>query len=374
MNIFGNSKSSPDYLQEIDGSDLEILADRLMPFIVEKMTAQSRSRKNGFNYNQKLPSWLSEIDFPLSGNLQVKMAVSTDRGPFDKFLEGHAELSINANIAIEYLNGKGTLIDIGANIGSISLPVAKSGSNVVSVEMLPDNVSKLNFSVLLNKFANMRIVQAAASREDGLAFYSGSEAWGVVTETGSQSVAYKLDTIVRMIELSDPNFIQHPIFLKVDVEGHEAAVFEGAAEFLAEFRPTILFEAIDFQGREAALAAKEGIVSAGYELFLLFPSVLCPYDVNRLQVPLVADFLAVPKEKISELSRDFPTYEIRNLTDQEIADNIMFQCDFPNHRNHVVRVLESLGAIRNRPCFEQVREKLLQCDDADIAKAAAAIS
>jgi len=37
------------------------------------------------------------------------------------------------------LNGTGTLLDIGAHIGTIALPVAATGSRVVAIEMNPAN-------------------------------------------------------------------------------------------------------------------------------------------------------------------------------------------------------------------------------------------
>jgi precorrin-6B methylase 2 len=86
----------------------------------------------------------------------------------------------NAQLLMQLLSGSGTLIDVGANIGTISVPVAARGSEVISIEMVPDNCLRLWFARRLNGLTNLHIVQAAASDYDGMIAFAGGEAWANV--------------------------------------------------------------------------------------------------------------------------------------------------------------------------------------------------
>lgn len=324
------------------------------------------------NGSFNLPSWLTEIEFPNGGDLRVRLVVATERGQFDTILEAQTGLSENAELILKYLRGQGTLIDVGANIGSIALPVAKTGTNVVAIEMLPANIAKLGFATLANGLSNVRIVQAAASNFDTIISYSGDEAWGSVGATGAPAVGYKLDTLVRMTDLAEPNFMKEPMFLKIDVEGHEAAVIEGSTYFLSHFRPFVLFEAIDYPDNgEEALSAKVKIMNAGYRLYSVSSGVLTPYEHNQLQVQMVSDFLAVPTERVSDIASLFPGHSVRELTDREMADALLEMCNHTSHhRNHVLRVLGQQQA----PVYgEEVLRKLENSPEFEIASAAKAM-
>jgi FkbM family methyltransferase len=61
--------------------------------------------------------------------------------------------------------------------------------------------------------------------------------------------------------------LPRPDVLKVDVEGHEAAVFRGARGMLGEMRPHVIFESTLHDGRGDDVAALRILVECGYRLF-----------------------------------------------------------------------------------------------------------
>jgi FkbM family methyltransferase len=131
----------------------------------------------------------------------------------------------NGRLLMKLLGGTGTLLDIGANIETISVPVAQSGSSVMAVEIIPANCLKLWTSGVANNLTNLEIIQAAASDIDGLLNYRGEEVSGAISADGKgpQALCLRVDSI-----LAHAASVAEPLIFKIDVEGYESAVLVGA--------------------------------------------------------------------------------------------------------------------------------------------------
>lgn len=323
---------------------------------------------------------LEWIDFPRDVPDTVKIAISVKRGTYDEIIENHIGHPINAFLLRELLKGEGALIDIGANIGTIALPLAGSGSSVLAVEMLPGNVLKLALAVLANRFRNVCVVQAAASSRDGLLCYGGSEAWAAVASTGSEAVCYRLDTICRMVSLSHPGLLKAPLAIKIDVEGHEAEVLKGAEETIKEYRPYVLFESIDFPlesvewvGHQEVVASetKQMLASQDYLLFVLYRNVLAPRSPEQAQEGMVCDFLAVPREKAADLRARLTSFEFRDLTLSEIVDWMVdLSREDVEHKFHALKFIEEARAVHPVSAFRKPLEELARDENPEISRKA----
>jgi hypothetical protein len=62
---------------------------------------------------------------------------------------------------------RGTVWDIGANVGLYTLLALRKAARVIAVEPLPDNIRYLERHLQLNKIRNVEIVAAAVGRECG---------------------------------------------------------------------------------------------------------------------------------------------------------------------------------------------------------------
>lgn len=323
---------------------------------------------------------LQLIDFPRGVRDPVKIAIDVKRGVYDEIIENHLGHPLNVLLLREIIDGKGTLIDVGANIGTIALPLADTGCNVLAIEMLPRNVLKLTSAVLANRFRNVCVVQAAASSRDGLLCYGGSEAWAAVASKGAEAVCYRLDTICRMLSLSNPGLLRAPLTLKIDVEGHEAEVLRGAEETIREYRPYVLFESIAFPlesvqwvGHQCAVAAetKRMLASQDYLLFVLYRNVLAPRSPEQLQEGLVCDFLAIPREKMAHLRARLKAFELRELTLPEIVSwMVELSGEGVGHKIHALKVIKEATAVHPISAFREPLEKLAGDEDLDISSKA----
>lgn len=249
-----------------------------------------------------------------------RIVVDVQPKTYDQIVIAGACMPGNALI-LARLAKSGTLVDLGANIGTVCIPCAIHGLNIIAVEMLPQNCAKLIHGTLVNKLPNIRISQSAATEFDGLVGYEGDEAWGVVSNSkiAAQCVGLKLDTIINQLRLSEPSFLREPFVMKIDIEGHEFPALKGATQFLDQHRPVVLIESIetpDPDGTEKL--SKRFLAKRGYDLFLIRNDIFVPRNADDPQESLVSDFLAIPREKNSSTRTSLAGFEFRDLLDEEI--------------------------------------------------------
>jgi FkbM family methyltransferase len=171
---------------------------------------------------------------------------------FSIFLLGSFEPQVVAMYRRTIPKGS-TIIDIGANIGAHTLPLAlcvgKRG-RVVSVEPTKYAFERLREQVSANPdLPHVTLVQAMlmASSEATLA-HEIPASWPLKTPEGahaqhagvgkstSGAKVMTLDALVAELDLPSVDFI------KLDVDGFEVEVLRGGRQVLAKFRPTIFFE------------------------------------------------------------------------------------------------------------------------------------
>jgi FkbM family methyltransferase len=135
-----------------------------------------------------------------------------------------------------------TFFDVGANAGFhtllASVLVGPRGP-VLAVEPSPRNLSYLREHVRMNDLGNVVVVDAAAADRAGSAFFDATSgtATGRLAATGISVTTVTLDDVVGSGTAPDPEV------LKIDVEGAEALVLEGAYSVLRRARPHVLLAA-----------------------------------------------------------------------------------------------------------------------------------
>ena len=194
---------------------------------------------------------------------------------FDIYVDGVFEKK-TIELIMQKLPPGGVLVDMGANIGSISLPVCKQRPDVkaICIEAAERVYGYLDFNVKLNELTNCTIINKALTDYDGaiVNFFSPDEKFGkeslssVFTKDAKQVETIRLDTLLRQHEIVKVDFI------KADIEGYEYHAFKGAEKLLsAEKAPDILFEFVDW-AEDAANHCKAGdaqqlLLKYGYTLY-----------------------------------------------------------------------------------------------------------
>jgi len=142
------------------------------------------------------------------------------------------------------VNKGDVLIDVGANEGYISVPLAlKVGleGHVFSIEPHPANVAVLQENIHMNCLRNVTVLPKAASDLHGILEFSGDRAWGTLIGCHIKDKITKVnvDFLDNMIPGSFKSLIK---LIKIDVEGHEIQVIRGAKNLILSARPIIAFE------------------------------------------------------------------------------------------------------------------------------------
>ncbi|GAA2128632.1 FkbM family methyltransferase [Nocardioides bigeumensis] len=142
------------------------------------------------------------------------------------------------------------VIDVGANYGYtssyFSSEVGPEGF-VLSLEPEPDTRSLLSHNMRTNGHTNVEVVAAAAGAEPGTArlFRSGTN---LATHSLSDALVRNIkDSVtVEVVTLDELCAIRldgrPPTVLKIDAEGWEWGVLEGAADVLRRYRPALWME------------------------------------------------------------------------------------------------------------------------------------
>lgn len=214
-------------------------------------------------------------------------------------------------LTLEKLIKKGDVFyDIGANLGLVSIPLARVAGEVHSFEPIPENLENLRENVLQNKATNITIhpfaLGSKAARAGATMRTPGSTGTFTLTE-GNDFEIKTLDTL---------NDLPAPQLIKIDVEGMEPHVLQGAEKVIRKHRPIILFEVNIGELRkhhEAPLSELRKSLE-GYGLYLPIQGKLLPITslgcITLLHEPRaflfnqpggVFDLIAIPEGKTVDL-------------------------------------------------------------------------
>jgi len=143
-----------------------------------------------------------------------------------------------------YPIGEGAIIDVGANLGIVSLMLARRFSErmIHAFEPAPSTFQAFQTNVALNASANIRAMQCAVADRDGEITFTmdpiGRATNHIAASAGDDVVKVPCRTLDAYAE---ENAIAEIAFLKVDVEGFEATVFQGAQRVLGEHRAAVVY-------------------------------------------------------------------------------------------------------------------------------------
>jgi FkbM family methyltransferase len=200
----------------------------------------------------------------------------TDEGHGCIATAGFYELPLTRTIARLGKEG-GLMVDVGANYGYFGLLWAaqKAGNRVIAFEASPRNQQALRLNVERNGFNEAITLRGeAAGKEVGeLRFHFGPEdqtGWGGLVPVDAIGGEVSVPVVTLDEELKDVSFID---VLKIDTEGADTWVLEGAAFLLRQKRIRHVFFEENRQ-RMAQLDIKQGTVTeilrdAGYAVKVL---------------------------------------------------------------------------------------------------------
>jgi FkbM family methyltransferase len=172
----------------------------------------------------------------------------------------------------------GTFIDVGANIGAITLPLAAKRRDwkVIAIEAHRELSNVLAANTLNNRLYNVEVICAAVGAESGITTFpsvslSSKINFGVLGTHLKDKIRSERVLMLNLDDFAPPN----TRLVKVDVEGAEAQVLQGAGNLIEKIRPIWLLEANradPYHGytEESARETRRVLSNAGYSLFWFF--------------------------------------------------------------------------------------------------------
>lgn len=176
----------------------------------------------------------------------------------------------------QYAGTNGIVVDIGANVGLFSLPLARSvqpAGLVYAFEPNPATAARLQAMAESNGLAERIAVQpialgaqAAVSQLSVPAINEGSATLLAISEA-KERFEVRIEPFSQWWEAAGRPRVD---VIKIDVEGHEGAVIEGMLPFLDQQRPPILLELSPAQTDCGPLL--EQLRRRGYRILQVLPT------------------------------------------------------------------------------------------------------
>lgn len=171
---------------------------------------------------------------------------------FKKMVDGYDQLYEKTLIefVVARLGPGDVFVDVGANVGYISAFAATTGAAVFALEIQRDLMPLIEQMATINGFDLIRALHVGASSRSGLTMMPrieanpGTQLEGQTNRFNRHEPSSIVDDFVPMMALDDAFLDPHllPKLVKIDVEGHEIGVLEGARQIIEARRTTFVVE------------------------------------------------------------------------------------------------------------------------------------
>jgi len=208
-----------------------------------------------------------------------------------------------------------TSLDIGANAGHYSYYMAKFSKDVIAFE--PNHDLWKDLRRLLGR--RVHLESAALSRTSGNAVMRidhHSTGVSTIEEKNDLCCVADLSAVVTreiVTRTLDSFNLSNIGMIKIDVEGHEEAVLEGARDTLRRNQPALIVESEDRHNQGAARRIAASLTALGYLGFYLKDRRLCDFSTLRAEdtnpgnldsgLPYINNFVFIPATQPATVER-----------------------------------------------------------------------
>ena len=197
---------------------------------------------------EKLPKWfikpatgkvVSETTFGFKINLDPVFDKNIENVIYERGVYEQGTVSILQ----DFLNVGDTFVDVGANIGWLSLigaEIITKNGKVLAFEPVPSTFDILKSNKELNQFSQIELNQfALGNKEETLTIYPENENRGGASMLNHQS---EKGIQIEVNTLDNLNIISTINVMKIDVEGFELDVLKGAFGTIKKDKPKLIIE------------------------------------------------------------------------------------------------------------------------------------
>ena len=249
-----------------------------------------------YRYRYRFYQRVKNSDLTLHGTLRhsrIRLPLNLgDWVQYWMFMDGAYERGL-VDFLCPRVKGK-VLFDVGANVGSYTLTLARSARRIYSFEASPSNAGILRRFVEHSGLANIEVVNKAVSDVPGetITLFTSPDTGGNHTQFHDYGKGAETATTVTLDQFARDNKIDRVDVIKMDIEGGELRAFQGARQILRASRPLLL---VEFNGLVATQAGwksselYEHLRQYGYSVYEIHRGKLVGFDESRMSAP---DFYA----------------------------------------------------------------------------------
>lgn len=220
---------------------------------------------------------------------------------------------IEAEFLSKLMIRPGRIIEVGANIGSHTVGLAKlaaiRGEQLEAFEPQPVIFQNLCANLALNGLTNVLAWPFACANQDGFLYFEVPN-YGVIGNFGgvglsANKVGNENKLRVKCVRLDDAINQDNPISLiKVDVEGFELDVLKGGVDIIKKWQPVLYVENDRVEQSKDLI---EWLWGQGYSLYWHIPNLYNPDNyfgalVNRFGSVASFNMLCLPEGENAQLS------------------------------------------------------------------------
>ena len=273
-----------------------------------KHIANSFRRKFARRFTREYKTILKKYNFKTDGAVSFL--------DWDNPLAPEIEISQSTiNFFRKFIKKGDLVIDIGANIGDTTLPMAIAAGKEGTALAFDPNPFVFK---ILRKNANLNSEKtniqpynfAVTCQEDTFYFISSNASFangGISSHTDSMHGSYVLPDKIRGIKLSEflkeqyPKILHKLSFIKVDTEGYDKEILKSISDLIAVYKPVIIAESFGKAAQEDKIALFDIVSEYGYELHyfkdFLEDTLINPIRTHQdmLSYKETMNFYAVPK-------------------------------------------------------------------------------
>jgi FkbM family methyltransferase len=187
-----------------------------------------------------------------------------------------------------FLQPGSVVIDVGANLGEWTVPFARKvgpAGRVLAIEPAPRSAAALESTLTANALRHAEIVRCAIGDHDGVAQLAVPVVTSSRTDTGTARIGPAcaghdaLQVPLRSLDsLAAEQDLPRLDLIKIDVEGHERKVLDGAAAILGRYRPVLVVET-GHEADEDRAAIHDRLTGFGYRIIgILLDYGMAPAD------------------------------------------------------------------------------------------------
>ncbi|MCG6885826.1 MAG: FkbM family methyltransferase [Proteobacteria bacterium] len=211
------------------------------------------------------------VDFVGDSRLRVKSGMTGATGNIYCGLHEFEDMSF----LLHFLRPGDLFVDIGANIGSYTVLASKvAGAHTITIEPVPSAFAALTDNILLNDIqGRVRTENFAVGSENRMLTFS------LDRDTGNHAIPEKVGykgstTTVACRRLDDLLDDEVPKLIKIDVEGFETEVINGAEKIISNPECVAVIMELIGEGEGYGYSEKklhEKMLSYGFEAYKYLP-------------------------------------------------------------------------------------------------------